>query len=288
MAEHVPVLLKEALEHLRVKKNSRVLDATADGGGSAESILASLGPRGKLLLLDWDPEMAELLRQKFGKDRRVKILNLNFRDLRKLKEFRPDAIFFDLGLSTLQLNTASGRGFSFQKDEPLLMTFHPETRPTAKEFIASAPEKELARVIWECGEERFSQRIARAICERRRKRSIETSKELAEIIAKAVGRGGRIHPATRTFQAIRIYINNELENLKEGLAGAWEILKPGGGIAAISFHSLEDRIVKNFFRDKFKAREANLITKKPITPGGEELRQNPRSRSAKLRVLEKR
>lgn len=271
---HLPVLLKETILGLGLKKKSVVIDATADGGGHAEELLKKIGSAGKLFLLDWDPWMISILQQKFGQDRRVQILNLNFLDLRKLKGTRPDAIFFDLGLSSLQLE-ASGRGFSFQKDEPLLMTFNPETRPTATEFINRASEKTLADLIWKYGEESGARKIAAAIVRARRIKRIETSGELAVLIEKTIPRQGRLHPATKTFQALRIYLNSELENLKEGLKGGWEILKPGGRLAVISFHSLEDRIVKHFSKGRL------------IKPAGEEIRTNPRARSAKLRIFEK-
>ncbi|MBI4059689.1 16S rRNA (cytosine(1402)-N(4))-methyltransferase RsmH [Candidatus Giovannonibacteria bacterium] len=289
MTEHVPVLLKESVEGLNLKKNSTVMDATADGGGHSEAILKKLGGRGKLVALDWDRKMAERLHEKFRTDARVKIFHSNFRDMGKLAKslkIRPDAIFFDLGLSSLQL-VSSGRGFSFQTDEPLTMTYDEARRPNAQEFIKNASVRELERVLRDYGEESWARQISRRVVEARKDHPIRTTGELAEIIVRAVGRRGRIHPATKTFQALRIYLNDELENLTRGLEAAWKILKPRGRIAVISFHSLEDRIIKNFFRGKAQEGQGRLIIKKPLMPGRDEILSNPRARSAKLRIIEK-
>ncbi len=286
---HTPVLPEESIAGLNLKKNSLVIDATADGGGHAAEILKKLGKRGRLIALDLDPEMAERLREKFQKEERVKIFHLNFRDIGKLArslKIRPDAIFFDLGLSSLQLS-ASGRGFSFQRDEPLDMRFDPTRGQSAKELLEKISLPELEEIIRRYGEESWAKKIAQAIGEARRRGKIKTSAELANIIERAVRRKGRTHPATKTFQALRIYLNRELENLETGLKAAFEILAPKGRIAAISFHSLEDRIVKNFFREKARGQKGKLIIKKVLTPGREEILSNPRARSAKLRIIEK-
>ncbi|MDP3762748.1 MAG: 16S rRNA (cytosine(1402)-N(4))-methyltransferase RsmH [bacterium] len=289
---HLPALLKESVSGLRIRRDSLVIDATADGGGHAAEFLKKLGRRGKLILLDWDPEMISILRKKFGSEGRVRIFHLNFQDIRKLGKSqsagwrRPDAIFFDLGLSSLQLD-ASGRGFSFQRDEPLIMRFDPLSGPTAAEYLARANKDELAEVIWKYGEERAARKIAEAIVRLRQKREIRTTADLRRIIEGVLPRRGKIHPATRTFQALRIYLNGELRNLEQGLENGFEILKPGGRMAAISFHSLEDRIIKNFFKDKARAGAARLVTKKPLPPSAREIFENPRARSAKLRILEK-
>lgn len=280
MANHIPALLGETLRGLNFKKNSLVIDATVDGGGHARAILAELGPAGRLIGIDWDLEMLERLREELKGERRLKLFHLNFSEIEKVAgSRRPDAILFDLGLSSLQLS-ASGRGFSFQTDEPLEMTFDRETHPNARELLRKISERELEDIIRTYGEEPFAQRISRAIVAARGRKEIETAKELAEIIAKVRPRRGRLHPATKTFQALRIYVNQELENLKRGLGGAWKIVKPGGRIAVISYHSLEDRIVKNFCREKGRAG-------KPIRPSREEILKNPRARSAKLRIIEK-
>ena len=284
---HVPVLLEETIEGLGFGRNASVVDATADGGGHLRTILRKLGPKGKLIGLDWDERMIAELQKELAWDRRVKLFHLNFSDVGKVaKSLRPDAILFDLGLSSLQLY-ASGRGFSFNAAEGLEMTFSAKTRPNAVEFLREVSEKELEEIIREYGEEPFAGRIARAIAAARKNKTIRTAQELGEIISRSVRRRGRIHPATKTFQALRIYLNRELENISRGLEGAWKILKPGGRIAVISYHSLEDRIVKKFFKEKANLKKGTLIFKKPLVPSREEVIKNPRSRSAKLRIIEK-
>ena len=290
--KHVPVFLEETIRGLNLKEDSLVVDATVDGGGHARAILEKLGPDGKLIGFDWDSGMIRKLQEEMGGERRAKFFHSNFSELEKVARSltadwrRPDAVLFDLGLSSLQLK-ASGRGFSFNSEEGLEMTFDRSTSPNAREFVRRASEQELYEVIRQYGEEPFAGRISRAIVRERQRRQISTAKELAEIIAKAVPRKSRIHPATRTFQALRIYVNNEFENIENGLTGAWNIIKPGGRIAVISYHSLEDRIIKIFFKEKAKAEEGKLIFKKPLKPSRREILENPRSRSAKLRIIEK-
>ena len=280
MVNHIPALLGETLRGLNFKKNSLVIDATADGGGHARAILDNLGPAGRLIGTDWDLGMIERLQEELKGEKRLKLFHLNFSEIEKVAgSRRPDAILFDLGLSSLQLS-ASGRGFSFRASEPLEMTFNAETHPNVRELLRKISERELEEIIRTYGEEPFAKRISRAIVAARRQKEIGTAKELAEIIAKVRPRLGRIHPATKTFQALRIYVNQELENLKRGLEGAWKIIKPGGRIAVISYHSLEDRIVKNFSREKGQVA-------KPIRPSRAEILKNPRARSAKLRIIEK-
>lgn len=286
---HVPVLSEESIRGLNLKKNSVVIDATIDGGGHASEILKKLGKRGTLLGLDWDPEMIQRAREKFRDEKRVKLFHLNFQNIRKLTEslkIRPDAIFFDLGLSSLQLE-ASGRGFSFQRDEPLLMTFDPVTSPDGREFLKTVSKERLEEILRTYGEEQGARKIARAIIRARAQKEIQTSGELARIIGRVVRRRGRIHPATKTFQALRIYLNRELENLEEGLRQAFGVLAKKGEIAVISFHSLEDRIVKRTFASLAAEGKARALTRKPLRPGAEEILQNPRARSAKLRIIEK-
>ncbi len=203
-----------------------------------------------------------------------------------------DAIIFDLGVSSDQLEN-SGRGFSFLKDEPLLMTLKANSSPedlTAKDVVNNWSEENLADIIYGYGEERWSRKIARGIVEARQNGEIRTTGELTGIVEKSVPvryRKGRIHPATRTFQAIRIAVNDELRALEEGLTKGFEVLKKEGRMAVVSFHSLEDRVVKRFYQNKEREGEAKLVNKKPITPSGEEIRENRRSRSGKLRILEK-
>ncbi|TSD02503.1 MAG: 16S rRNA (cytosine1402-N4)-methyltransferase [Parcubacteria group bacterium Athens0714_24] len=290
---HKPVLLKEAIEYLNLKEGDIAIDATVDGGGHAEKILEKIGASGKLIGIDQDSSMIE----KLDLGENAILINGNFRDLDKLVSAssadKVDAILFDLGISSLQLED-SGRGFSFQKDEPLLMTLKQNLQPgdlTAQEIINNWSEKEIADLIFKYGEERYSRRIARGIAEKRGASPILTTGELIEIIRLNVPRNYRnsrtINCATRTFQAIRIAVNDELGALERGLETGWKILKNNGRMVVISFHSLEDRIVKNFYKNKNSTGEGKILTKKPITPSWEEKKINPRSRSAKLRAIEK-
>lgn len=290
---HIPVLLKESVELLKPKRRDTILDATIDGGGHAKAILERIGEKGRLIGIDQDKKILENLKSETN----LILINGNFKDLDKLiapyKIKKLDGAIFDLGMSTLQLEE-SGRGFSFQRNEPLLMTFKSEIGPsdlTAKEIINRWNEKEIADVIYKYGEERYSRRIARGICEKRKKERIETTFNLADIIRVSVPaayrNNRRINCCTRTFQALRIAVNDELNSLKQGLEKTWELLSRESRLVVISFHSLEDRIIKNFLREKFKNKEGVILTKKPITPTEEEIKLNPASRSAKLRAAEK-
>ena len=292
---HTPVLLKEVIESLDIKNNRVFVDATAGGGGHLQAILEKLPKNGKIIGLDQDEEMISRLRKKFSEDARLEFIRGNFRNLGDLlKNYRGkiDGILYDLGLSSWQLEF-SGRGFSFLRDEPLLMTFKAELEPadlTAEKIINDWNKTELENLIKKYGEERHAGRITKVIVEARKRKRIRRTGELVEIIKSAAPGNyekGRLHPATRVFQALRLAVNDELDSLNEGLAGGWEILKNNGRIAVISFHSLEDRVVKNFFRDKKQKDEAKILTKKPIKPLPEEIRVNPRSRSAKLRAAQK-
>ncbi len=296
-SHHVPVLLKEVIEVLDLKKGDTVLDCTINDGGHALAICQTIGEKGFLVGIDEDKGALERARNNLALCKAEIILEeSNFRNLdlvlEKLDVSGVDKILFDFGLSSNQLE-ASGRGFSFQNDEPLLMTFAviPKIgQLTALEVVNSWSEEDLSSIIREYGEERFSRRIASAIVEARKKGLIGTTAELKKIIEKAApsrfGKG-KIHPATRTFQAIRIAVNDELEAIREGLGKATKKLNPGGRIAAISFHSLEDRIVKQYWRELAESGKFRIVTKKPITPSREEEIANPRSRSAKLRAIEK-
>ncbi|MFA5841544.1 MAG: 16S rRNA (cytosine(1402)-N(4))-methyltransferase RsmH [Candidatus Paceibacterota bacterium] len=294
---HIPVLLKEAIEALDLKKGDVVLDCTINGGGHSLVITEMIGKRGILIGLDEDKSaLARAKEHLAGSEAKVILEESNFRNLDKalmksgIKEV--DKILFDFGLSSDQLDN-SGRGFSFKRDEPLLMTLGVVPKIgqlTALEIVNSWNEEDLAGIIYEYGEERFSRRIAHGIAEARKKDVIRTTTELREIVERSVPasyRNGRIHPATRTFQGLRIAVNDELGAIKEGLVKASQALSKGGRIAAISFHSLEDRIVKQYFRDLAKSGEFLSITKKPIVPGKEEENANPRARSAKLRSIKK-
>lgn len=293
MTYHVPVLAKEVIDLLELKSGDVVVDGTVGDGGHAEAILQRTHNSGQLLGIDLDPTAIATARKrlkKFGS--RVKFVRGNFRNIdehlktsNNIVQHPPQAILFDLGLRSAELEE-SGRGFSFRKEEPLLMTFDPDAETTAATIVNGARRDELVRILREYGEERFAQQIAAAIIEYRKHHRILTTTELAFVVAGAVPRNyehGRIHPATRTFQALRIAVNDELGALREGIEKAFAALSPGGRLAIISFHSLEDRIVKHAFR-RIGGR---VITKKPVIPTEAEIKANPRSRSAKLRVIEK-
>lgn len=273
------------------KPGENFIDCTIDGGGHAKEILKKISPDGKLLGIDLDEEMIKNTRAEI-KNENLILVNDNFKNLKKIteeKKFSPvSGILIDLGWSSIQIEK-SGRGFSFLKDEPLDMRYS-NFRMTAAEAVNQLSEKDLADIFWQYGEERFSRRIAKKIVETRKKKRILTTLDLVEAVKAAVPgkyERGRIHPATRVFQALRIYVNQELENLKAVLPQAVEILAPGGRLAVISFHSLEDRIAKNFFREMKKEGRLEILTKKPIVAGEEEIKLNPRARSAKLRAIVK-
>lgn len=283
---HVPVLLEETIKILDPRPGEFIIDGTVDGGGHTERILEGVGPKGKLLGVDLDPRMLKGCREKFSGKKNVILLSGNYKDLPAMLEENSfglaDALLLDLGFSSEQL--FAGRGFSFDKDEPLLMTYG-EEEVSAKVWLKKLKEQELADIIYVYGGERMSRRIAKAI---KSAKGIETSRELAEIIRRAVPRNyerGRIHPATRTFQALRIFVNHELESLTEVLTQLPKIVGPGGRVAIISFHSLEDKMVKDAFRKLAKDGAAELIVKKPLVATREEAMENPRSRSAKLRGI---
>ena len=291
---HIPVLPKEVIEYLKPEQGEFFIDGTVDGGGHAREVLKRIMPGGKFLGVDLDGEMIEKLKRDaelkdYAKKGEVKLVNGNYADLPEILEReslpKADGLLLDLGFSSEQLE-ASGRGFSFKKDEPLLMTYGDATVPV-KDILRQLDEKELADVIYEFSGERFSRKIAAAIKQAGRKKKIETTGELNEIIKSTLPKSyerGRIEPATRTFQALRIYANRELENIENVLKQITRIVKPGGRVAIISFHSLEDRTVKNSFRNLYKEGEIEILTKKPVRPSREEERENPRSRSAMLRA----
>ncbi len=287
---HISVLLNETIEGLQIKDGDLIVDATLGDGGHTEEILKRF-PNVKVIAFDRDPDAIERAKANLSKFLdRVKIINSNFSEIENHlgEDERPNGIIYDFGLSTYQL-LESGRGFSFKGEEPLLMTMGDDSIDTAYNVVNTFKEQELERIIREYGEEQYSRRIARAIVESRKIEPIKTSGELARIIADAVPKffGRKIDPATKTFQGIRIFINEELQSIEKGLKGGLLVLKEGGRICAISFHSLEDRIVKNIFRDESKEGSFKLITKKPIISAEEELQDNPRARSAKLRIIQK-
>jgi len=288
---HIPVLQKEVLELLNPKPNENFIDCTLNEGGHSILILEKTGPKGKILGIDWDQEALEKVRK--GKPefkKRLILENDNFSNLTEIvKKNRFNSvsgILFDLGMSSWQLEE-SGRGFTFLKKEPLDMRFNPNNPLTASKILNYWSEAEIERIVREYGEEKFSSQIAKEIIKTRRVGSIENTVQLVEIIKKAVPfklQHQNIHFATRTFQALRIAANDELMNLEKALPQALDVLKEEGKILVISFHSLEDRIVKNFFKNKSFAGELKIIAKKPIEPGLKEIKENPRSRSAKLRA----
>jgi 16S rRNA (cytosine1402-N4)-methyltransferase len=291
---HRPVLVAEVKDLLALRPGARVLDGTVGAGGHAAVLAPLVAPDGLYVGVDRDPEILEVARAALAPlGPLVRLRRARFGDLAKIaREEAPrgfDAILLDVGVSSLQLDRP-GRGFGFAAEGPLDMRMDPADETTAADLVNGLPEEELADLIFRYGEERLSRRIARAIVLERRRARIETTGALARIVAAAVPRGyerGRIHPATRTFQALRIAVNDELGELERALAAAPAALAPGGRIAVISFHSLEDRLVKNAFRDAAKAGRLAVLTRKPITAGEAEVRENRRARSAKLRAAER-
>jgi len=282
---HVAVLYNSVIEALAPRDGGRFIDATLGAGGHAAGILDASAPTGRLLGLDADPAALAIASENLAHyGERVLLVHSNFENLYAIAAAHgfasADGIVLDLGLSSMQLSDAA-RGFSFLTDGALDMRFNPDDETTAADLVNSLGENELANLIFEYGEERASRRLARAIVYAR---PISTARQLAEVVERALGRRGRIHPATRTFQALRIAVNRELQVLDHVLPQVVETLKPGGRVAIIAFHSLEDRRVKNFFRE---SEHLHVLTKHPILPMDEEIAVNPRSRSAKLRVAEK-
>jgi 16S rRNA (cytosine1402-N4)-methyltransferase len=300
---HVPVLLKEAIDFLAVRRGGTYLDATVGLGGHSFEIAKRLGAPGHLIGFDKDPNALEVASNRLlvaserttSNQQRatdnwptVTLVHGSFNEVgERVDAGSLDGILADLGVSSLQLSDPA-RGFSFQADAPLDMRMNPMSGQTAEQVVNHLDERELADVIYEFGEERRSRRIARAIV---RSRPISTTRQLVEVISAAArpmnSAERRIHPATRTFQALRIFVNRELDDLKALLEAAPRVLKPGGRLVVISFHSLEDRIVKDAMRDGAKQGLYRVLTKKPVIASEEEVRNNPRSRSAKLRAAER-
>ncbi|MEJ2747239.1 MAG: 16S rRNA (cytosine(1402)-N(4))-methyltransferase RsmH [Anaerolineae bacterium] len=300
---HIPVLYHEVLTLLQPEANGRYLDATLGAGGHTAGILEASAPSGRVLAFDRDPEAIQFARKRlaaFGE--RVTYVNASYADMAELAPAHGftafDGILLDLGLSSRQLDNA-GRGFSFMKDGPLDMRYDPTQGETAADLINNLSEAELADIFWRYGEERRSRRLARVIVHNR---PITTTRQLADLVAAQVKGRERIHPATRVFQALRIATNRELEAVEIGIPAAIDLLKPGGRIAVISFHSLEDRFVKRLFRRLSQGctcppqqpictcggtATLRLITRKVVKASEAEIQQNPRSRSARLRAAEK-
>lgn len=314
--EHVPVLKNSVQKYLNLKAGDKVVDATLGLGGHAEDILKSIGKRGVLIAFEQDERNLKEAKKRLKKyDHQIIYFHENFRYLKTRITGRNsaklsfplesvDAILFDLGISSPHVDDES-RGFSFMNDGPLDMRFDQRQKLTAADVINTYSEEHLSKIFFEFGEELFSRKIARGICERRKNMNFKSTLELAQFIEEIspvnVRKRQKIHPATKVFQALRIEVNNELDSLKEGLRGAASLLSIGGRIVVISYHSLEDRIVKHFFRDLMKppaSYEESIyqthgdpffesLTKKPVIPSEEEILSNPRSRSAKLRAYRK-
>jgi len=297
---HIPVLYQEVLQSLQVKSGGCYIDGTVGGGGHARGILEASGPTGRLLGIDADPMAIAISAERLAEyGTRVTLVNANFAQLAEIASrygFCPaDGILLDLGLSSLQL-ACGERGFSFQWEGPLDMRFNPQAEKSASELVNGLSASELADILHRYGEERRAQRIAQAIVAAR---PIHTTRQLAEVVARAVGRRGRIHPATRTFQALRIAVNDELAALSQALPQAVELLAPRGRLVVIAYHSLEDRLVKQFYRQEAQdcicspevpvcrchhRATLEIITRKPITPSEQEIQANPRCRSARMRI----
>ena len=300
---HTPVLLKEVVELLRPRSGDVIIDGTLGLGGHARALLTAAGPQARLLGMDVDPVALALARENlepFAES--VLLVEANFRNMKEVAEelnFGPvDCILLDLGTSMMQLQSP-GRGFSFQRDEPLDMRFSPQQRITAADIVNTCPEQALADIIYRYGEEPLSRRIARNLVAAR---PFTTTGQLANVVAAAMGRRGRIHPATRVFQALRIAVNDELAALKDVLPQALDLLAPGGRLGVISFHSLEDRIVKEYFARESRGcicppeapfcvcnhvASIKVLTRHPVRAASPEVSENPASRSARLRVAVK-
>ncbi len=300
---HLPVLFHEVICALAPVSKGRYVDGTLGAGGHSRGILQASSPDGELFGLDLDPSALSLAAsalQEFGQRAHLKLGS--YADLiihlQEIGWHHVDGIVLDLGVSSMQLDRPE-KGFSFRLDAPLDMRFDPSAPLTGAEILNEWDEADITRILWEYGEEQHARKIVRAIAQNR---PIRTTTHLADIIEKAIGRRGSIHPATKTFQALRIEVNHELDNLKSVLPQAVELLQPGGKLAIISFHSLEDRIVKHFFLDQSKdcicppaqpvctcnhRATVKILTRHPVVATNEEMEQNPRSRSAKLRVIER-
>lgn len=304
--EHVPVLFYEALDALDIKEDGVYLDGTFGRGGHSAGMLERLGRAGRLIAIDKDPQAIAVAKERFASDARFSIVRGSFAMLGQIVEDRQivggvDGVFLDLGVSSPQLDQAE-RGFSFLRNGPLDMRMDPDVGESAEQWLSRAKHGEIAHVLKFYGDERFAGRIATHILRAREAAPIQTTGQLAQIISDAVPRHEKgKHPATRSFQAIRIHINQELDDLKQALSAAVDVLKPGGRLAVISFHSLEDRMVKRFIRDEARGKDYasdlpipdHMIQRRlkalgrDIRPGKDELERNPRARSSVLRVAER-
>ncbi len=286
---HIPVLAQEAIEMLEVKGAGTYVDATLGLGGHAAALLPHLGPEGTCVGIDRDDEALAHAKEILGNGRLI-LRKGNFSQIAEILHDLGiggvDGVLFDLGVSMLQVREPR-RGFSFNSEERLDMRMDPSQELTAWDVVNGYSEKEIERIVREFGEERYSRRISRAIAARRQRGAINTCIELANLVAAVCRTRGRIHPATKTFQALRMEVNGEVEEVRNGLSSALKVLRRGGRLSVISYHSIEDRIVKHFIRDGAREGLLRIITKKPVTPRPDELRKNPSSRSAKLRGAER-
>jgi 16S rRNA (cytosine1402-N4)-methyltransferase len=294
--EHLPVLLEQVLEHLNPQPGQTILDCTCGLAGHALALAERLQGQGRVVCLDQDDTYFEIVRQKLATlPFRTDVVKSNFSDLDQaladLGIEKVDVLLADLGLSSAQLDDPQ-RGFTFQADAPLDMRIDRSQRTTAADLVNSLPEQELADLLYNLGDERFSRKIGRAIYQARHQGRITRTTQLANLIARALNvdpehHPGRIHPATRTFMALRIAVNHEFEHIEQLLAKAPALLRPGGRFGVISFHSGEDRLIKVSFQQGKQQSHYEILTRKPITATEEQIRQNPRSRSAKLRVAQR-
>lgn len=282
-------MLKEVINLLNPMQGRIYVDATIGTGGHSKEILKFIGSDGRLIGIDRDSEALKIAKERI-KDKRLILKKGNFSDMENILSecgiLEVDGILFDLGISMFQIRDPK-RGFSFTSDKRLDMRMDRDQRFSAWDVVNSYPEEELRRIFKEFGEERFSKKIARAIVRRRSKKTIDTCSELSEIVKRILRKSGKIHPATKIFQALRIEVNRELDELRAGLNASLKVLKKAGRLCVISYHSLEDRIVKHFFLDCSRKGLLKMILKKPLIPGPEEIKLNPSSRSAKLRGAEK-
>ena len=302
--QHQPVLLEEAVSSLGVRKDGIYLDATFGRGGHSRAILAGLSEQGRLFALDKDPQAIAAGLEDLGEDPRFSIVQGSFAEMDRMVqeweiERNLDGILLDLGVSSPQLDDPE-RGFSFRNGGPLDMRMDPTKGISAADWLAEVPEREMTRVFWEFGEERHARRIARSIVKARQQQRLETTTQLAKLIESTIGNREKKHPATRCFQAIRIFVNNEMGDLASGLEQAIRQLRPGGRLVAISFHSLEDRLVKRTFREAVRPGKVRRnipehpdwlptlkLIGKAVRPSELEISENPRARSAIMRVAEK-
>lgn len=282
---HIPVLKEEVIDYLQIEKNKNYVDCTVGEGGHAKEILKRNVPEGKVLGFEWDSKMYKRLKEE--NIERLELFNKSYVFLKRIVEnnnFGPvSGLLLDLGMSTWHIKE-SGKGFTFQEDEPLDMRYNTDTLLTAKDIVNKWKKKDIKKIIEDYSDERYAEEITEKIVF---ERPLETTKDLVQVIKKALPKSykrGKIHPATRTFQALRITVNAEINNIKEVLPQASEVVESGGRIVVISFHYLEDEEVEKFFKNR---KELRVVTKKPVTPSGKEVAKNPSSRSALLRVAEK-